>query len=253
MATGRLLAAGVLAAIAVASCGGGPGSAPTITLPATTLPATVPGAASQSVDAAVRDGVLPELAALPMDQRVVQFADDFGPTRIEASEGVWMISRPAPNIPGLLGGCILGDSLGLYGRDYLCTSDYGEIVLLDQGTGDIVRAYPFPTVYPQVLELVDDALYCIRQGDGGSPDSMMCRIDRSTLEATVRVFPSSVDSAFGDLSDIYVPENWTVDVPTSLVLWQRLAVTDVGIRIEGISGSGKVNPATLEILEVVEG
>ena len=79
---------------------------------------------------------------------------------------------------------------------------------------------------------------------------MMCRIDRSTLEAVVRVFPALTDSAVSEGSRIFIPPNWIIEEPSDLVLWQRLRIEEAGLRIEGISGTAKVDPVTLELTEI---
>lgn len=245
------MAAVLFGALIVSGCGGGQAPATIGPSVPTTPPASVPaGPPSQSIQDATRDGVLPELAALPNDLRIEPVPEGFGTTRIETSEGVWLISQPTDRIPGLTGGCILGDAIGLYGKDFLCVTDYAEILLLDSESGGVLRAYPFATAFPQVLAISDDAVYCIRQGDGGVPDSMLCRIDRATFDAVVRVFPSDVDSAVGEGSRIFIPANWIIDDPSDLVLWQRLTIENARLTIEGISGSAKVDPLTLELLEI---
>jgi hypothetical protein len=203
---------------------------------------------SQSAVDAARDGIVPEVAALPDRLRLGRYPEYFGPTRIETPEGVWMISLTDKEIPEAEG-CLLGDSSGVYGRDYGCSYDYAEIVLLDRETGAITRAYPFPGMAPRALLVTDDAVYCIRQGDGAYPDSMLCRIDRATLEPYVRVFPSVIDSAFG--GDRYVPDYWVADDPVDYVLWSNLTVVDGTPTIAGWSGTATVDPATLELESIV--
>ena len=127
-------------------------------------------------------------------------------------------------------------------------NEYAEILLLDPQNGEILRAYPFPGVPPQSLQVTDDAIYCIRQGDGALGDSMLCRIDRSSLEATVRVFPSSLDSRFTQGGDWWAPAYWTIADPTGLALWQELDTAGDVITISGWSGTATVDPATLDLL-----
>ena len=62
----------------------------------------------------------------------------------------------------------------------------------------LFRSYPFRGVPPQWLLVTPQAVYCGRQGDGGLPDSMVCRVDRSTGALTVVVFQSPMDSGFGE-------------------------------------------------------
>jgi hypothetical protein len=123
--------------------------------------------------------VLPEVAALPFAERVQVIASE------EAPEGVWAISR----MPGE--GPTLGDERGRYGVDFVWPHDYGELLLLDTTSTRILRAVPLPGVPPQSLAVRDTAVYCSRQGDGGLPDSMLCRADRAGTGTLVRVFASA--------------------------------------------------------------
>ena len=137
------------------------------------------------------------------------------------------------------------------GRDRICVFEFAEILLLLlDSAGQIVRAYPFPSVPPRSLVATDGALYCIRQSDGGLPDSMLCRIDLDNLEATVRVFPSDLDSALQPRIDRWIPTTWTVDEPPGLVLWEHIDATDDDITISGWSGTATVDPITLAIVNI---
>lgn len=75
----------------------------------------------------------------------------------------------------------------------------------------IIRAYPLPSFPARHLIVDDDTVYCGRQGDGGLLDSMLCRIDRDTLEWKARIFPwkDEYDTP-GLIPDFYVPDNWTI-------------------------------------------
>lgn len=74
-------------------------------------------------------------------------------------------------------------------------TEYGELLLMTPDRRRILRAYPFKGVPPQWLLVTPQAVYCGRQGDGGLPNSMVCRVDRSTGALTVVVFPSPDDFA----------------------------------------------------------
>jgi hypothetical protein len=225
-----------------------------VSSPASVLPGLSDVGPSQSVEDATRDGIVPEVAALSSVQRVVVAPNSFGPTVLDTPEGIWVVTRPsADGISGLdENSCLLGDPDGLYGRDYVCMSEYAEVLLLEQGTGRILRAYPFHSMPTHQLFLTDDAIYCALQGDGGLPDSMLCRIDRTTLQATVRVFPSALEYQPDRYSDWYIPPTWTIDAPTDLVLWQTIGLVDGTLRITGHSGTAIVDPVTLELVEVAE-
>lgn len=218
----------------------------------TMVTVTVTAAPSQSEADAARDEIVPAVAALPFDVRVRQVDELVGPTRVDTDEGTWIISQPVIDSADLTDGCTLGDPNGVYGLDRVCVNEYAELLLLAHGTGKIIRAYPFPGLKPQRLQATSDALYCIRQGDGGLPDSMLCRIDLATLDATVRVFPSALDSGYSPGPDRWTPSTWIIDEPTGLALWENLDATVSGITISGWSGTATIDPDTLALLAVDE-
>ena len=208
-------------------------------------------APSQSDTDAARDQIVPEVAALTLEVRVHQIEELFGQTRVDTEEGTWIISEPRVD-PGRTDGCTLGDPDGIDGLDRICVYEYAEILLLSPETGQIIRAYPFPGLPPQSLQRTSDALYCIRQGDGGLPDSMLCRIDLTTLDATVRVFPSALDSGFSPSLDRWTPATWTLDQSTDLILWQHLDTTGAAVTISGLTGTATIDPQTLALVAVDE-
>ena len=154
---------------------------------ATTLEAVAEEPPSQSGEDALRDGVIPEIAELPFNRRV----------RIEleetSDEGVWMLTRLSRAVEdeSMENGCALGDPLGVYPIDVVCATEYGELLLVDDGT--ISKAYPMPGAPPSWIHITDDSVYAGHVGDGGLPDSTLVRIDRDTQEATVVVIPAEVD------------------------------------------------------------
>jgi hypothetical protein len=137
---------------------------------------------SQSPDDARRDHVIPALAALPAANRSRWQAV------IHSAEGTWVLSRPAVAMSEA-NGCALGDRAGVYGVDWICTSEYGEVLLLDDADR-IVRAYPMPGVPPKWFEVTDNAVYAGAVGDGALPNSTVVRIDKKTMTAQVIVFPN---------------------------------------------------------------
>lgn len=182
---------------------------------------------SQTPGEAERDGVLPAVAALTFDQRV-ELPTPARPgeaTRIETAEGVWIVSRMPRETAGDEG-CGLGDTddpNALFRRDVICTTEYGEVLLLDHDEQRILRAFPLPGLPPQRIAVSDDAVWCARVGDGGLPHSVLCRIDRDTHEWQVRIFPhhpsweqhvrdgnagSGIDPTTGEL---WLPDNWSVE------------------------------------------
>lgn len=211
---------------------------------------TPPPDGSQTAADARRDGVLEEVAALPFDVRVNPDLAGVRPgaeVRIPADEGVWVVSRPNWELLDLMPP-LLGDQTGLYGRDFVDLIGYGEVLLLDADETEIVRAYPFQDLAPQALAITDQALFCTRQGDGGLPDSMLCRVDRENLEPTVRVFPWDDRSPYLDPAEIHVPSHWTVDEPLDEPRFGDLQTSDGQLISVGNERTTRVDPQTLELL-----
>ncbi len=202
--------------------------------PTSTSVPTEDSAPSQSAADAARYGIVPALAALPTEIRVAQVAEAFGTTRIESPEGTWLLSQLSLDGIPSRDGCRLGDPGGTEGIDVVDLCEYAEILLLDPESGEVLRAYPFPGFPPQQILLTDDAVYCMRQGDGGLPNSILCRIDRTSQTSIVRVFPSSIDS--GVSPDRYLPPNWVVDQPATAPLWQHFEVDGAEISVIGSGG-----------------
>ncbi|MCP3934716.1 MAG: hypothetical protein GY708_05015, partial [Actinomycetia bacterium] len=146
---------------------------------------------SQSPEDALRDGVVPEIALLPLHRRVRAMIE------VPAEEGVWtlgLLSRAVEEESHETGGCFIGDPTGVWSVDYVCTAAYGELLLVDQGK--IVKAYPMPSAPPSWVHVTDAYIYGGHVGDGAYPDSTLVRIDRETLEATVVVIPSTLGGGF---------------------------------------------------------
>jgi len=153
----------------------------------TTLEAVAEAPPSQSIEDALRDGVIPEIAELPFNRRVRTELEE------TSDEGVWMLTglSRAVEDESMENGCGLGDPLGVYPVDIVCTLEYGELLLVDEGK--ISKAYPMPGAPPSWIHVTDDSVYTGHIGDGGLPDSTLVRIDRDTLEATVVVIPAPFD------------------------------------------------------------
>jgi hypothetical protein len=184
---------------------------------------------SQSVEAARRDGVVPEVALMPSSDRVEPHE------HIDAAEGSWVLSRltGAARDAAVRDGCIVGDPEGTYGTDFVCADEYGEILLLD-AQGEIVRAYPMPSATPSWIYLTDDAVLVGRIGDGGMPASTLVRIDRQTLAAQIVVFPQPD-------SEIPWPRGWRVATATQAQAYSGLVA--IGPDVDGslaVSETGRV-------------
>ncbi len=81
---------------------------------------------------------------------------------------------------------------------------------------------------------------------------MLCRIDRTSLEATVRIFPFNDALAEPD-PDRHTPDYWTINDPVGVTPFQDILVTAEGIRINGYESTALVNPETRELHDIVTG
>jgi hypothetical protein len=201
---------------------------------------------SQSPQDAARDGVVPVLAALPLSERVDAAA------AVDTAEGRWVFSTPDQIPTEAAPDCALGDPLGTRWRDFLCIDEYGEILLMNADGTRIIRAFPLPYAHTTThLVATDKAVYCASQGDGGLPDSLLCRIDRTTLTMVVRVFPWQTDSAFAppQRPDLYAPATWVLDQPTG-AMFSTLASSGGHIQIGEGGNRVDVDPQTLQLSNV---
>lgn len=230
----------------VSACAGGadpPTASTTPTGPSVTAtsPRTAGDAPSQSPDEAARDGVVPEVAALPMEVRVEIIE------AVTAKEGTWAITRLAPAADAFADGCRIGTETGKYPTDFICTFEYGEVLLLDPDDGRILRALPLPGVPAEFLAVSDDTVYCGRNGEVPMPDTMICRIDRTTGAANVTIYQPGLDSLVVQPC-FYPPETWSViEEPLGMA---ALIVTGRGLAVVEPDGSRVLlDPVTLHILE----
>ncbi|MCB9388047.1 MAG: PASTA domain-containing protein [Acidimicrobiia bacterium] len=213
---------------------------------------------SQSEADAARDLIVDELAALPPSLRINSVVEDGEPTELVTAQGTWIISEPNPmwkySVFGELpDGCVLGDPTGVYGKDFICVDTYREILLLDPTTGAIIRAYPFPELTPDGLVATDTAVYCNRQGDGGVPESLLCRIGLDDLKADVRIFPPPNTDDAGAVPKAWTPSYWAVDSTpdlADLAIFSRLTTTGSAVTASGAQGSATVDPGTLELSDI---
>lgn len=201
------------------------------------------GASQSSADAA-RDGVIPALAALPLTVRMRVIASQTSP------EGVWVLSRPTDAAKSYAKGCRLGPETGKYPTDTICTTEYGEVLLLDASRTHILRAYPLAAVPPTLLRVTPTAVYFGRTGDTQLsettlPDSMVGRIDRATLKAVVHVFAPGEESEV--LQPCYFPPKYWV------VTTGRITVSDLQVDARGLWAKAgdrwtRLDPVTLKVL-----
>lgn len=197
---------------------------------------------SQTPTEAARDGIVPAVAALSYKQRVSVVRS------VSTEEGRWVLSRPAGVDPR---SCVLGDADATYGRDFVCTS---EFLLVGSDEDVILRAFPMPGYPPSDVAVTEDAVYCGRQGDGGLPTSMLCRVDRRTLMLHGRLFPADGPDAPESVDPPPAGE-WVVEPPSDRVGLDQLqfpTTTDqdpgvgLGDRSRRAHGLGQAVMASLE-------
>ena len=225
-------------------------TAPPLSAPPTP---TVSKPASQSPGDARVYGIDQAIAALPIGVRVLPPPPELWPvatTQASTPQGLWLVSHP---------GAFEGADLAAHPL----LTDYGELLRMTPDRSRILSAYPFPGVPPQWLLVTPQAVYCGRQGDGGLPNSMVCRVDRSTGALTVVVFPSPDDFATdappvpGGLSAPQAlagrPGNWRLAGSlTSAFLQQVPRLTVKGLLFapdQNVPGGGKsllLDPVTLK-------
>jgi hypothetical protein len=243
----RTLAVAVLVAFFAAACGTStdttqPAGSPTPSSSASqSAPTTGP---SQSVADAKRDGVIAALAALPLSVRMSEITSAVTP------EGVWVLSRPTDAAKKYAKGCRLGPETGKYPTDTICTTEYGEVLLLDPTRTRILRAYPLAAVPPAILRVTPTAVYCARTGDTELsettlPDSMVCRIDRTSLTAVVHVFAPGGESEVMQPC-YFAPKNWAVT--QGRVAVKDLQVDANGVWLKGSKGWTQLHPTTLRVV-----
>lgn len=192
--------------------------------------ASPPVVPSQTVAAAARDHVVPALAALPVKVRSDRRAT------LRAGADRWVISGPSTALyeAGNQNTCGLGDESGEFGVDFICTSEYGEVLLLDD-RDRVRRAYPMPSVPPSWLYATDDAVYGGRVGDGCAPDSTLFRIDRDTLQHDLIVFHE------GDLDSATLLPGWRLATVEEAARFEGVVGGDAGVEVTSAIGTLRVD------------
>ncbi len=195
----------------------------------TTAPApTSSDGPSQSASDAERNGVLPAVAELPLDDRVHVIAE------LPAGDGrAWVLSE----LPGSTVQRFIDDHGGRLGDNQPDTpgasaSDYGELLLLN-GDGAIVRAWPMPGAPPNWLAAGNDRIYAGHNGDGGLPDSTLARIDPASFAATVVVIPAQLDGTASGW-----PPAWHVATGDDVFDYRGV----IGFGSGGMTGTKAVSP-----------
>jgi len=197
---------------------------------------------SQTPADARRDGVVPALAELPFALRVRPLVE------VPAEEGIWILATPTEAVgqAAAAEGCLLGDTGSVDPEEVICVTEYGEVLLVD-GAGAIVRAYPMPAAKPTWIAVRPDAVYAGRVGDGALPDSTLVRIDRHTLEAEVLAIQSSMEP---DLENNW-PDAWHVATPGQARLYADLVRSDqeaTGQTAESWTGPVVIDPEGIDRL-----
>lgn len=208
-------------------------------------PAGLPGPSQSPADAA-RDQIIGDLAALPLDERAQTWpneADPFPLLWFVTPTEVWVTVEPPRRPDGA--DCVIGDPDGAYGTEQVCTHEYAELLRLDHD-GNVLAAYPFPGLSPSWLHTTADAVYLGRVGDGGEPSSMVARIDRTTGDAEVVVFPIDETGARSDAVLNVAYDGWRI-APEDLDLTTLVQTGDEGpgTLVQSYTGPVRVQPEAL--------
>lgn len=223
----------------------GPMTVPSTTT--TTAPVAVseaPGPSQSPADAR-RDTIAPDLARLSASERVSVEAS------ITLPEGTWALSR-APWKSGSGGDgssddLVLGDQTGTYGRDFVVTPEYGEVILLD-ATGKIERAYPMAGWPPSWIYATDDAIFGGRIGDGGLSESTIFRIDRHTFILDGIVIASPEPGGEGARA---MP-GWRDATPEVVAAYRRHELADTQPEAAGTSVTSTIGPMRIDLPAIEE-
>ncbi len=220
-------------------------SAPSATPTPTASPTSSPTASqppSQSAGDARAHGIEAAIAALPIGVRVVQLNPAEWPvatTQASTPEGLWLLSFP-----------YAFEGVDLAAHPQL--TEYGELLLMSPDRSQILSAYPFRDVPPQWLLVTPQAVYCGRQGDGGLPYSMVCRVDRSTglLNVTVFSVPADVRSNAGEPPVLAGrPGSWRLDSHSPTAdLQHRPRITADGLLFDPYPNQAGSRPLLLDPL-----
>ncbi len=190
--------------------------------------------ASQCESEAIGDGVIPELALLPVSLRVDPLVE------VRANEGTWMLARPTEELinSAVEDGCRLGNPSGTYSVDVICVVEYGEVLLVDD-QNQIVPAYPMPGAAPNWLHVTDDFVYAGRIGDGALPDSTLIRIDRAPQVPTVVLIPAPFDGG----------QDWPSDwvIASAVLTAEYQGLVSIGPDAEGTSVNSWIGMETVDL------
>jgi hypothetical protein len=183
------------------------------------FPKPTPQGPSQTRAEAKRDGVPAKVGAMTISDRL-EVASVDSPS-ITTDEGVWTLARPR---------------IG---------TEYGEVLLLDARREKVIKAFPLSWP-PYELAITDEAVYCGRSGDGGLPNTTICRIDRRTKEVTGRAFLCT-DCADPPRSPPR-REGWSVTYRSVSIYDFVASVT--GVWLQDFAGTWtRLDPKTLEVRE----
>lgn len=208
-------------------------------------PAGLPGPSQSPADAA-RDQIIGDLAALPLDERAQTWpneADPFPLLWFVTPTEIWVTVEPPRRADGV--DCVIGDPDGAYGTEQVCTHEYAELLRLDHD-GNVLAAYPFPSLTPSWIHTTADAVYLGRLGDGGEPSSMVARIDRTTGDAEVVVFPidETGERPDGLLNVAY--DGWRIAPPDlELATIVQTGYEGPGTLVQSYTGPVRVQPEGL--------
>lgn len=207
----------------------------------------VPAGASQSPEAATRDRVPAALAELPFIRRVTVI-DEW--THLD--EGPYATSRASQR---LLEPCIDDPAFGP-----ACAHTWYELLLLDPTGTVIERSTPLPGVRPTTFFEAEAAVYVMgrqlstpaeaARAELPSPPIVIARVDRTSGESTVKVFPSKEANRPELVASLTLP-HWTFGPTLVGLLDNTMGVTADGyLTIPSTDGIVELDAATLDFVRI---
>ncbi len=178
------------------------------------------GEPSQTPEAAARDGVAADVAALPYNRRV-----DVEIENTQPDEGPWVVSTALRlrEDQGCLGDADADGTLG----PQPCRQRESEILLLNNTGSAVERAYPLPGLTPLDLWVYDEAIYVVGRigvADGLSEnDSFIARVDRADFTFRIESFPGIRIDDLGETPDGILRLNFDGGVGLDPVTLQRVS------------------------------
>jgi hypothetical protein len=204
---------------------------------------------SQTQEEAVRDGVYPQVAALPWKQRIGAKVLKVTNSTVGGRALTWKLVRP--DLSSVTGfgkdGCLTPVDEA---RSYpVCQNgQYTELLAFQWGTKRIVRAYPLAEKMTWITGAAGN-LYCGKDGKEPLQNSALCRVDLNTLELTGTVFDCEGEKDACGLGDKILnryPGTWFESASIAGAASIRLkGINDLFVSAKDGRSTARLDPTTL--------